>query len=65
MAVNVARSRHRRRRVLDRLLLRIGPPPAVADRSPDHPALPGRPGDRLLLTWDGDGSVWSHFLLAS
>lgn len=39
VAVNVARSRHRRRRVLDRLLLRIGPPPAVADRSPDHLAL--------------------------
>ncbi|MFE9956418.1 RNA polymerase sigma factor [Micromonospora sp. NPDC005299] len=39
VAVNVARSRHRRRRVLERLLLRIGPPPAVADRSPDHLAL--------------------------
>ncbi|NES16343.1 sigma-70 family RNA polymerase sigma factor [Micromonospora sp. PPF5-17] len=39
VAVNVARSRHRRRRVLDRLLLRIGPPPAVADRSPEHLAL--------------------------
>ncbi|WP_217628608.1 RNA polymerase sigma factor [Micromonospora humi] len=39
VAVNVARSRHRRRRVLDRLLLRIGPPPVVADRSPEHLAL--------------------------
>lgn len=39
VAVNVARSRHRRRRVLDGLLRRIGPPPAVADRSPEHLAL--------------------------
>ncbi|GGS00902.1 RNA polymerase sigma24 factor [Micromonospora fulviviridis] len=39
VAVNVARSRHRRRRVLDTLLRRIGPPPAVADRSPEHLAL--------------------------
>jgi RNA polymerase sigma-70 factor (ECF subfamily) len=39
VAVNVARTRHRRRRVLDVLLRRIGPPPAVADRSPEHLAL--------------------------
>jgi RNA polymerase sigma-70 factor (ECF subfamily) len=39
VAVNVVRSRHRRRRVLDRLLRRIGPPPAVVDRSPEHVAL--------------------------
>ncbi|MCW3816525.1 sigma-70 family RNA polymerase sigma factor [Micromonospora sp. DR5-3] len=39
VAVNVVRSRHRRRRVLDRLLRRIGPPPEVADRSPEHLAL--------------------------
>ncbi|WP_406069396.1 RNA polymerase sigma factor [Micromonospora sp. NBC_01638] len=39
VAVNEARSRYRRRRVLDRLLRRIGPPPAVADRSPEHLAL--------------------------
>jgi RNA polymerase sigma-70 factor (sigma-E family) len=39
VAVNVARTRHRRRRVLDGLLRRIGPPPAVADRSPEHLAL--------------------------
>ncbi|MEW2430037.1 sigma-70 family RNA polymerase sigma factor [Micromonospora sp. NPDC047644] len=39
VAVNVARSRHRRRRVLDGLLRRIGPPPAVADRAPEHLAL--------------------------
>ncbi|MEV0396148.1 SigE family RNA polymerase sigma factor [Polymorphospora rubra] len=39
VAVNVARSRHRRRRVLDGLLRRIGPPPVVADVGPDHVAL--------------------------
>ncbi|MFI6331144.1 RNA polymerase sigma factor [Micromonospora chersina] len=39
VAVNVARSRHRRRRVLDTLLRRLGPPPTVADRSPEHLAL--------------------------
>ncbi|MET7807107.1 RNA polymerase sigma factor [Micromonospora chersina] len=39
VAVNVARSRHRRRRLFDTLLRRIGPPPAVADRSPEHLAL--------------------------
>lgn len=39
VAVNVARSRHRRRRLLDTLLRRIGPPPAVVDRSPEHLAL--------------------------
>ncbi|RLP98012.1 sigma-70 family RNA polymerase sigma factor [Micromonospora sp. CV4] len=39
VAVNVARSRFRRRRVLDGLLRRIGPPPAVADHSPEHLAL--------------------------
>nr|WP_091552673.1 sigma-70 family RNA polymerase sigma factor [Micromonospora pattaloongensis] len=39
VAVNVARSRHRRRRVLDALLRRIGPPPVVADTAPEHLAL--------------------------
>ncbi|MGN9775185.1 RNA polymerase sigma factor [Micromonospora sp. H33] len=39
VAVNVARTRHRRRRVLDRLLHRIGPPPMVADTAPEHLAL--------------------------
>ncbi|MFG3604226.1 RNA polymerase sigma factor [Micromonospora chersina] len=39
VAVNVARSRHRRRRLLDTLLRRLGPPPTVADRSPEHLAL--------------------------
>ncbi|WP_410809430.1 RNA polymerase sigma factor [Micromonospora sp. 067-2] len=39
VAVNEARSRYRRRRVLDGLLRRIGPPPAVADHSPEHLAL--------------------------
>jgi RNA polymerase sigma-70 factor (sigma-E family) len=39
VAVNVARSRHRRRRVLDGLLRRIGPPPVVADSAPEHLAL--------------------------
>jgi RNA polymerase sigma-70 factor (sigma-E family) len=41
VAVNVARSRHRRRRTLDALLHRIGRPPVVADPSPDHIALMG------------------------
>ncbi|GAB3937333.1 sigma-70 family RNA polymerase sigma factor [Micromonospora vulcania] len=39
VAVNVARSRYRRRRVLDGLLRRIGPPPVVADKAPEHLAL--------------------------
>ncbi|MFI0792142.1 RNA polymerase sigma factor [Micromonospora rubida] len=39
VAVNIARSRYRRRRVLDGLLRRIGPPPVVADREPEHLAL--------------------------
>ncbi|MBY8873675.1 sigma-70 family RNA polymerase sigma factor [Micromonospora sp. PLK6-60] len=39
VAVNVARSRHRRRRVLAGLLHRIGPPPVVADPAPEHLAL--------------------------
>ncbi|WP_230688923.1 RNA polymerase sigma factor [Micromonospora sp. WMMD558] len=39
VAVNVARSRYRRRRVLDRLLHRIGPPPVVADTAPEHLSL--------------------------
>lgn len=39
VAVNVARSRYRRRRVLDGLLRRVGPPPVVADRAPEHLAL--------------------------
>jgi RNA polymerase sigma-70 factor (sigma-E family) len=41
VAVNWARSRFRRRRVLDGLLRRIGPPPNVADHSPEHLALLG------------------------
>ncbi|MFJ5614883.1 RNA polymerase sigma factor [Micromonospora sp. NPDC093243] len=36
VAVNVARSRYRRRRVFEGLLRRIGPPPVVADHSPEH-----------------------------
>lgn len=39
VAVNVARSRYRRRRVLDGLLRRIGPPSVVADTAPEHLAL--------------------------
>jgi RNA polymerase sigma factor (sigma-70 family) len=39
VAVNVARTRYRRRRVLDTLLRRVGPPAAVPDISPDHVAL--------------------------
>jgi RNA polymerase sigma factor (sigma-70 family) len=36
VAVNVARSRHRRRRLLDALLRRSAAPPAVPELSPDH-----------------------------
>lgn len=36
VAVNVARSRYRRRRLLDTLLRRVGPPAATPDLSPDH-----------------------------
>jgi RNA polymerase sigma-70 factor (ECF subfamily) len=36
VAVNVARSRYRRRRLLDTLLRRHGPPAEVPDLSPDH-----------------------------
>jgi RNA polymerase sigma-70 factor (sigma-E family) len=39
VAINVGRSRHRRRRVLDTLLRRVGPPPEVPDTSPEHVAL--------------------------
>jgi RNA polymerase sigma-70 factor (sigma-E family) len=39
VAVNVARSRHRRRVTLDRLLRRAGPSPVVPDPSPEHLAL--------------------------
>lgn len=39
VAVNIARSRHRRRRTLDSLLHRMGRPPVVADTAPDHIAL--------------------------
>lgn len=39
VAVNVARTRHRRRRMLDGLLHRIGPSPLVADYTPEHLAL--------------------------
>ena len=36
VAVNVARTRYRRRQALDRLLHRAGPPPVVPDPSPEH-----------------------------
>lgn len=39
VAINVARSRHRRRRILDGILRRIGPPPVVAGATPDHVVL--------------------------
>lgn len=39
VAVNLAHSRYRRRRTLDRLLRRVGPPPVVPDFSPEHVAL--------------------------
>jgi RNA polymerase sigma-70 factor (sigma-E family) len=39
VSVNVARSRHRRRRLLIGLLPRLATPPVVADTSPDHVAL--------------------------
>jgi RNA polymerase sigma-70 factor (ECF subfamily) len=39
VAVNTARSRHRRRRILARLLHRVPPAPVVADPSPDHVVL--------------------------
>jgi len=39
VALNVARSRHRRRRVLSRVLAKLGPPALVPDVGPDHVAL--------------------------
>ena len=39
VAINVSRSRYRRRVVLDALLRRAGPPPVVPDPSPEHIAL--------------------------
>ena len=39
VALNVARSRYRRRRMLDVLLRRLGPPPVVPEVSPQHVAL--------------------------
>jgi RNA polymerase sigma-70 factor (ECF subfamily) len=39
VAVNLTRTRARRRQVLDRLLRRIGEPPVVPDHSADHVAL--------------------------
>jgi RNA polymerase sigma-70 factor (sigma-E family) len=39
VAINVARSRYRRRRLLDVLSRRLGPPPAVPDLSPQHVVL--------------------------
>jgi len=39
VAVNAARTRHRRRRLLDTLLRRQGAPPEVPDLSPDHVVL--------------------------
>ncbi|MGI5211614.1 RNA polymerase sigma factor [Plantactinospora sp. CA-290183] len=39
VAVNLARTRYRRRRTLDTLLRRTGPPPVVPDPSAEHVAL--------------------------
>jgi RNA polymerase sigma-70 factor (ECF subfamily) len=39
VAINVTRSRYRRRKTHELLLRRIGPPPVVADNSADHVAL--------------------------
>ncbi|GAA2594271.1 SigE family RNA polymerase sigma factor [Dactylosporangium fulvum] len=39
VAINVSRSRYRRRRTLEVLLHRIGPPPVVPDPNPQHVAL--------------------------
>ncbi|GGM71446.1 sigma-70 family RNA polymerase sigma factor [Dactylosporangium sucinum] len=39
VAINVSRTRHRRRRMLEVLLRRIGPPPDVPDPNPQHIAL--------------------------
>lgn len=39
VSVNVARSRHRRRRILTGLLPRLVSPPVTADTTPDHLAL--------------------------
>lgn len=41
VAVNIARSRYRRRRTFEALLHRIARPPVVADTAPDHIALLG------------------------
>jgi RNA polymerase sigma factor (sigma-70 family) len=54
VAVNVARTRLRRRQVLDRLLRRVGPPPILPDRGADHLALMAAlrrlpPGQRYAL----------------
>ncbi|MET8910251.1 sigma factor [Micromonospora sp. NPDC004551] len=67
VAVNVARSRHRRRRLFDTMIRRLGPPPVVADRSPEHlallAALRGLPeGQRqaLALHGAGPGLAWLY-----
>jgi RNA polymerase sigma-70 factor (sigma-E family) len=39
VAVNLAHTRYRRQRTLNRLLRRVGPPPVVPDFSPEHVAL--------------------------
>jgi RNA polymerase sigma-70 factor (sigma-E family) len=64
VAVNVARSRYRRRRLLDTLLRRVEPPPAVPDLSPDHVVLmaalcrlPRGQRDALALHYLADLSV--------
>ncbi len=64
VAVNVARSRYRRRRMLDTLLRRVEPPPAVPDLSPDHVmlmaalrTLPRGQRDVLALHYLADLSV--------
>ncbi|MEO3743664.1 sigma-70 family RNA polymerase sigma factor [Plantactinospora sp. B5E13] len=39
VALNLAHTRYRRRRTLDRLLRRVGPPPVIPDLSSEHLAL--------------------------
>jgi RNA polymerase sigma-70 factor (sigma-E family) len=39
VALNVARTRYRRRRIFARVLATVGPPPLVPDVGPDHVAL--------------------------
>jgi RNA polymerase sigma-70 factor (ECF subfamily) len=39
VALNIVRSRYRRRRTYAKVLRRVGPPPVVAETTPDHVAL--------------------------